>query len=549
MEDKDPPKSTVKNDSLFRENENSNDFSYSLASAVSDFKKGIVFYKKKQWKSAYPLIKHAISKFQVEKQAKMTLECNFLLGNILLQLNKYINAIPYFELNQDLSNKLTHSQYWEISTFNLAFSNYKLNNFDKAIQFFSQIDSNKIVYINKVHYYIFLGRSHAKLNNHEEAIESLSKSILLLQNTKNSSSKDQIQLAKVFSDLGQITFSMNLRDVRNAGFQFFQTDIFTNRINQSINYFLNSVELWNKLDDKNHQIEIFQIIANIYGFLQDFELQIQFMKKALNLAEEIHDFKKIISILRYLIQFHKKMGQHQEIIILLQDTLISFNQFVFTDQLIIAEFRFQLGSSLHQIGEYKGALKQLFAALNTYEKSEIPVENELDTLNQIIQIYNTQQDDENQSYYQKKYNLLEKKVQNTPLSQESPIGALEDLWIFTQTGIEIYSYNPKLKLDLALFGGFVSALHSFSKEITKDSLKSFVIGSSKYTIYAEPRHNLHILGRSQLSIPENMVLRILQVINQVFYEEYEKYIVNFTGNVEPYGNFTKYLSEIDFNLL
>ena len=177
------------------------------------------------------------------------------------------------------------------------------------------------------------------------------------------------------------------------------------------------------------------------------------------------------------------------------------------------------------------------------------MENELDTLYLIIQIYKTQQDHENQAYYQKKYDSLDTKIQNVPLSRESPIGALEDLWIFTQAGIEIFSYNPKLILDPTLFGGFVSALHSFSQEITKETLKSFVIGISRYTIYAEPRQNLHILGRSQLSVPENTVIRILQLINQVFYEKYEKFIVNFTGNVLPYENFNEYLSEIDFNLM
>ena len=145
------------------EDDGSIDYNYSLTSAVSDFKKGVLYYQKRKWKSAYPLIKRAISKFQKENQAKMTLECSFLLGNILMQLEKYTNAIPYFELNQDLAQQMTHLQYWEISTFNMAYCNYKLENFEKAIQYFSQIDCNKIQFVNLVHYYIFLGRFSCKI--------------------------------------------------------------------------------------------------------------------------------------------------------------------------------------------------------------------------------------------------------------------------------------------------------------------------------------------------------------------------------------------------
>ena len=204
------------------------------------------------------------------------------------------------------------------------------------------------------------------------------------------------------------------------------------------------------------------------------------------------------------------MGHHQEIITLLQHALESFSQYVYTDQLIIAEFRYQLGNSLFHIGELKDALKQLFAALNTYKNLKIPLENELNTLYLVIQIYKAQQEHENQAYYQRKFDSLKLKIQNTPLSRESRIGALEDLWIFTQNGIEIYSYNPNLKLNPSLFGGFVSALHSLSIEITKETLKSFVIGDSRFTIYAETMQTLHILGRSLLTVPENIVILILR---------------------------------------
>ena len=68
------------------EDDGSIDYNYSLTSAVSDFKNGVLYYQKRKWKSAYPLIKRAISKFQKENQAKLIIRVQFFAG-------KYSHAI------------------------------------------------------------------------------------------------------------------------------------------------------------------------------------------------------------------------------------------------------------------------------------------------------------------------------------------------------------------------------------------------------------------------------------------------------------------------
>lgn len=104
-----------------------------------------------------------------------------------------------------------------------------------------------------------------------------------------------------------------------------------------------------------------------------------------------------------------------------------------------------------------------------------------------------------------------------------------------------------MDINPSLFGGFVSALQSISQEIAEDSLNSFVIGNNRYTIYVEPRENLYILGRSLYSTPEKQIQQILKIINQKFYETYEVYIENFSGNVSIFSNFSQILANLDFS--
>lgn len=549
MEEEENRNSEDLNSTLF-ELDSDIDPNYSLTTAVSDMKKGIAYYQKRQWKSAFPFIKRALAKFQNEKQYKLMLECSYLCGSIALQLQSYNNAIPYLEMCQNLSNKLNHTQYWQQVTFNLGYVNYKLANPVIALEMFSKLNPEKHLHINKIHFYIFSGRAHSKLNQFEEAKVDLNKACSILEQLMDAkNNKNQTQLAKIYSELGNIYFNQNLVEIKQKGFQVFESDEFNFRINQAIDHYLKSIEIWEFLEEKTHQIELLHIVGNIYGFLQDSVLQIHYLQRALEIAEEIHDFQKVISILQYLIHYYEKSERYQEIVSLLQNALESFSQYVYVDHIIVAEFQYHMGKALYHLEEYQLALKQLFAALSTYQKMELPIQEELITLNLIAEIYTNQGENENASYYMKKYKEIENKLRTSTLISKSPMGPLKDLWIFTQTGIEIYSHNPNIELNPTLFGGFVSALQSLSQEIAKDALKSFVIGNSRYTFYLEPKENLYILGRSFVSTLESTITKILIRINEAFYDKFRKKIEKFTGDVTGFNTFTETLHNLDLNLL
>ncbi|MCF2138864.1 MAG: tetratricopeptide repeat protein [Candidatus Lokiarchaeota archaeon] len=530
---------------------------YSLTTAVSDLKRGIAYYKSKKWKLALNPIQHALSKFQSENQAKLVLECEYLLGNIYMQMNRYSEAFLHFQTVEFMASKLNSPQYWQQAIFNMGFLQYKLEHYSDAVEFFKKLTPENSQYINSIHLIIFTGRSLIHLKNYEDGIILLiqaTKAILhsnqsMGQNNVNSQKKrsDFAQLAQIYAEIGNGFFSFNLQEIKQQGFEIFHRDQFNHRINQSIEYYLKSIEIWERLEEKANQVEIFRIIANIYGFLRDSTLQIHYLQKAIEITEELHDFPKMISLIRNLVHYYESLNRYQEIISLLFHTLELFSQYVYIDQDVIAEFQYSLGNALFHLEEYDSALKQLFTALNTYQKKEITIQEELNTLSLIVQIYAQIQDKDNQEYYQKKFEEAKINIQSPNLISTKSTGPLKDLWIFTQTGIELFSFHPDMDINPSLFGGFVSALQSISQEIAEDSLNSFVIGNNRYTIYVEPRENLYILGRSLYSTPEKQIQQILKIINQKFYETYEVYIENFSGNVSIFSNFSQILANLDFS--
>lgn len=526
------------------------DVQYSLTTAVGDLKKGITYYQNKKWKLALPLITQAEKKFRKENQAKLILECNFLLANIRLQLQHYSDAIKNYFIVEQLALKLNQPQYHQQALFNLGYLHYKEQDYNSARKCFQQLSSADLRYINTFHYETFMGRTLLKLKNYKEGIEILLNAVkhleLSIQDKRqnNHVKENKVQLAHLFSEIGRAFFEYNMNEIKHKGFQLFQSDEFSQRINQSIEFYLKSIEIWEELEEKGNQIEIYQIIANIYGYLDDQTLQIHYLQKALEITEIQHDFQKMVGTLRNITQNYIKENRHQEITSLLLHILDVFSSHVYIDQDVIAEFQYDLGYSLFHLEENEPALKQLFASLNIYQQKKIPVQAQLDTLDLIIQIYSKLGDNEKAAYYQQIKDKAKEKIQSLTFDQLELPSILKDLWIFTQTGIEIYSYHPNMELNPTLFGGFVSALQSLSQEITKESLKSFVIGNSRYTFYLEPKENLYILGRSFISTPETQVQELLKLINEKFYEKYERHIENFTGNVSMFADFDKILTHL-----
>jgi len=71
----------------------------------------------------------------------------------------------------------------------------------------------------------------------------------------------------------------------------------------------------------------------------------------------------------------------------------------------------------------------------------------------------------------------------------------------------------------SLFGGFVTALQTFSQEISKEKMESFVIGTSKFLYYIVPESDFYLLARIKSSDSEEFIEKILKGIHNRFIQE------------------------------
>ena len=275
----------------------------------------------------------------------------------------------------------------------------------------------------------------------------------------------------------------------------------------------------------------------------------KYYKIALQKSEEINEFEQYIKISRNLIRVLTNLHLNDDLISLLQRVISVLNQNGVNDFIAIAEFHLKLGKILLNSKQIDNALFEFITALNIYERLNIPISEHKTTLELIIQIYQDSNDLEKLSYYSQQLIALETKLRKIPTSSENWLVVIKDFWIITETGIEIFSYAPEVPINPTLFGGFVSALQSLSEEISQKRMESFVIGNQRYSFYKEEGKSIFIIGRASVQELKSRVNKVLSVLYRRFYNEYERYLIKFSGNVSPFQKFEEIMKTLDFNLV
>jgi len=120
------------------------------------------------------------------------------------------------------------------------------------------------------------------------------------------------------------------------------------------------------------------------------------------------------------------------------------------------------------------------------------------------------------------------------MSKRIDLEKYQDLWIMTESGLVLY-HKSIHQLDKHLFGGFMSALHSFSQEIDKGGITNFMINERRYSIYK--KQNLIFVIGSYPTVKEKRVLMGLEAISEQFIELYGSLLENWDGEVTPFKNF------------
>ncbi len=523
------------------------DSSYSLTNAIEDFKKGVLQFKEKNWESAYTLIKKSMMKFEEENQIKLHMESTYLLATILTQLRKYEAAIDYFKSLHKLAKKMEYNKYIELSQFMKGFVNYKLRNYLETKEIFSKIEIDGSKFINKLQFYSLCGKINKKLELFEIAIDYYNKA-LEHSFTMDESKGLKKQRGQVLFELGLVHYQFAISKLKKKGIT--SESAMKNIkpfMNHSIDYFKSAVKVLETLHDFRKTGKIYQIIANIYGFLQETEKQANSMMQALEMNRKIDNLSQQIEITNEIIRLMETQEKYQKIIKIIQSTLQNLKQQAFVDSYTLAIFHFKMAKAYHKLEEYDDAVMELVGAIKTFKKLDINIPEHQDSLRLLIDIYGKKGNEDKKNYYEYELSKLEKKKEKGK-RKKNQLGLVKDLWFFTDSGIEIFSYAPEVKFNPTLLGGFLTAMQNFSMEISKERLGAIEIGNSKYFFYRENNRNFYLLARSNLKVAESSVRKILGEIYKKFFNKYAESLANFSGECSKFLSFEENLKQMDFSL-
>ena len=125
------------------------------------------------------------------------------------------------------------------------------------------------------------------------------------------------------------------------------------------------------------------------------------------------------------------------------------------------------------------------------------------------------------------------------------VQVIRDLWVLTKYGTVLFSRIFDQKLNPDLFGAFMSAIMSFSKELSpKGGLTNFILIKTQYTILKS--NNLVFVGNSAAHVKRKKINHELKIISEKFFNKYsQEFIEDYKGKVSIFDGFIK---EIDDSL-
>ena len=417
-----------------------------------------------------------------------------------------------------------------------------------ALDTFNQISILQTQFVNKIQYYSLKGQIQAQLQMHHEAIDSLNHASLLL-GQQILSDKQQKQHALILNDMALQYYKEVISLLKTQGFsQFSQGKVLQSQLNTAISLYLQAIAIWDPIGDYKNMIRGHQMIGNIYNFLQNSSKQLEHLLLALDQVDHINNYALKLNLSFQIVAIYESMNEHEAIIHFLQNLGAQLTNNAFVDLLSIAKIHFLIGKAFIAVDQKRNAAGEFLMAINNLKKLKNPVPEELEAFSLLIAIYTEEENVTKVAYYTDRLEKLQKKYREIQPTSISRLGVLKDFWIFTNSGLELFSYAPEVKFDPTLLGGFLTAMQSFTMELSKTELQSLVIGGSIYSFYNEPENEFYLLGRTKPHIPPHTTETALQKLYQVFAREFAADLANFSGNTTPFNRFAEILKHIDLNL-
>jgi len=115
---------------------------------------------------------------------------------------------------------------------------------------------------------------------------------------------------------------------------------------------------------------------------------------------------------------------------------------------------------------------------------------------------------------------------------------IQDFWILADSGVVLFHRVYNKNLDAQLFGGLMTALHTFAEQISKGGLSNFELNNKRFSVIK--RNNFLFIADSSKDIKPKKILKELDIIATKFFKLYPPEVLdNFSGNVKTFLNFDK----------
>ncbi|MHA1803931.1 MAG: V4R domain-containing protein [Promethearchaeota archaeon] len=107
------------------------------------------------------------------------------------------------------------------------------------------------------------------------------------------------------------------------------------------------------------------------------------------------------------------------------------------------------------------------------------------------------------------------------------------------------SFTKKMEVNGDLFSALITAIVSFVSEIQMGDVRKFETGNKQILIY--PHEKIVIVGIVDEKHEDEHIYKSLKMIGEEFSKKYEKTLSNWTGELDPFCEFTRTLDEIVYS--
>ncbi|MHA2035479.1 MAG: hypothetical protein ACW98X_03540 [Promethearchaeota archaeon] len=116
----------------------------------------------------------------------------------------------------------------------------------------------------------------------------------------------------------------------------------------------------------------------------------------------------------------------------------------------------------------------------------------------------------------------------------------QDVWILHKSGIVVFHRPFKESVAPQLFGAMMSALNTFSEQLSDGGLSNFELNNKRFTIIK--RRDLLFVANSSKQFNQKKVNRELEKISKKFLKLYSKELENYQGRT---GAFSQFVEKIE----